>query len=62
MSPDVQQRYTVHFGIFCQFCKSNGIHHKLLAPYDHPSTIGEAKCFTQTFKLSKIDNLQTSFY
>ena len=37
--------------IFSQFCKRNGIHHKLSAPY-HPSTNGEAERFVQTFKSS----------
>ena len=36
---------------FNQFCKGNGIHHKLLAPY-HPSTNRESECFIQTFKSS----------
>ena len=37
--------------LFTQFCKGNGIHHKLSAPY-HPSTNGEAERFVQTFKAS----------
>ena len=37
--------------LFNQFCKKNGIHHKLSAPY-HPSTNGEAEQFVQTFKYS----------
>ena len=48
--------------MFSQFCKNNGIHHKLSAPY-HPSTNGEAERFVQTFKSSmKVseNNLQTA--
>ena len=48
--------------MFTQFCKNNGIHHKLLAPY-HPSTNGEAEQFVQTFKASMKaheNNLQTA--
>ena len=37
--------------LFTQFCKGNGIHHKLSAPY-HPSTNGEAERFVQTLKSS----------
>ena len=48
--------------LFNQFCKNNGIHQKLSAPY-HPSTNGEAKRFVQTFKASMKANendLQTA--
>ena len=37
--------------LFNQFCKKNGIYHKLSAPY-HPSTNGEAERFVETFKYS----------
>ena len=48
--------------LFAQFCKRNGIHHKLSAPY-HPSTNGEAERLVQTFKYSMKANendLQTA--
>ena len=47
---------------FSRFCKRNGIHHKLSAPY-HPSTNGETERFVQTFKssmMAKQNNLQTA--
>ena len=49
-------------GTFQMFCKNNGIHHKLSAPY-HPSTNGEAERFVQTFKTAMKTgqgNLQTT--
>jgi len=49
-------------GTFQVFCKNNGIHHKLSAPY-HPNTNGEAKWFVQTFKTAMKTgqgNLQTT--